>query len=130
MRQAKDIRYNLGVNSMMEALRRLFRKVIEEGSRYYSLFKLFFIFIEDYNRYRKYSLYNNSCFRKEKIETQMMLLSHSIEKGMSFEEKRQGWGKEKSIALCKIIKRYVKKYPLSEEVINALNVLNNYRNDD
>ena len=87
-------------------------------------------FIGDYFRYRKASLCHNEPFRRDKMNARLMLVGHSIEKGMSFESKKKNWGKEKVLQLCKMLVAYMQEYPVSEEVINCLNIINAYRLDD
>lgn len=61
-------------------------------SMYRMSFDLFAAFISDYNEYRishgkKYTLAND--------ERSILLLSHALEKGMSFTNKRSNWGGER-----------------------------------
>lgn len=96
-------------------------------SNEYALLKSY---IQDYMNYRKYSLMYKRPFTQDKFNARMMLVGHSLEKGMSFEKKKVGWGKEKAIRLCNLIDEYMKNYPVSDEMVNSLNILNAYRQDE
>lgn len=60
----------------------------------------------------------------------LMLTSHSLEKGMSFDNKKEGWGREKVLSLCNLLSNYLERYSVTEQAKNVLNILANYRNDD
>ena len=87
-------------------------------------------FIRDYFRYREASLCHDEPFRQDKMNARMMLIGHSLEKGMSFDSKKNNWGKEKALQLCDTISAYMQDYPISEEVISCLNILQAYRSDE
>ena len=92
-------------------------------------FKLFKAFIHDFFVYRKASINNGSLFKKDKMEGKILLLCHALEKGMSFEDKKENWGMEKSRTLCTLVEKYLYNYSMSDEIILSLNVLNAYRKD-
>ena len=115
---------------MFDIIKRAGWRIWGGGKYTLNITKILLVYIEDFSRYWKYSLYDTSSFKKEKIETQMMLIAHSLEKGMSFEVKKKGWGKEKALALGMLIRYYIDNYSLSEEVVNGLNILKNYQIDE
>lgn len=72
----------------------------------------------------------SSRYKISNLERKMLLLSHALEKGMTFKDKKNGWGKEKCIALCNCIGQYVNIInTLSDVLIYSINVINNYKCD-
>lgn len=82
-------------------------------------------FLSDYKKCMKYSL---ACRinTKDKHAAQIMLLMHSLEKGLSLPDKKEGFGKEKSAVLSRRIKSYIRKYGHCETTDTAINILNAY----
>jgi nitroreductase len=68
-------------------------------------------------------------FTKDKSDANIMLVMHSIEKGMSFSNKKQGWGSEKSERLTNLLERHISLFGIDNRVIVAINILNQYLND-
>lgn len=65
------------------------------------------------------------------LERKMLLLSHTLEKGMSFKVKKENWGGEKCKSLCILAERYIALGGgITDQFILALNVLNSYLHDD
>lgn len=115
----------------MKDLFKRMRKVIWEVVFYiYRDLQSLTAFIQDYLYYRRASLIHSSPFRQDKMRTQMMLLGHSLEKGMSFECKKEGYGREKAIQLCNLLLSYLSKYPLTDEATLSINILDAYRKDE
>lgn len=81
-----------------------------------------------------YVLYMRSHSRKftrERLECQMLLQSHALEKGMSLTDKRSSWGGVKALSLCENIEKYTASGGKVNEVfILSVNVLHKYRKDD
>ncbi|SDF44635.1 Nitroreductase [Bacteroidales bacterium KHT7] len=85
------------------------------------------LFINDYI-YLIRSLSNH--YNKSNLERQILLLSHALEKGMTFKEKKTGWGKEKCMTLCNYTEQYLTNNAiLSDVLIYSINIINNYKND-
>lgn len=59
----------------------------------------------------------------------IMLHMHGLEKGLSFSNKKQGWGKDKSLETANLIKQYIKKNGRNEVIEVAINILAAYIND-
>lgn len=92
--------------------------------------KLFQVYILDYFHYYKYSHGGLMETKRDYIETSILLNSHALEKGLSFENKKQNWGKEKASYLCKLVEMYTVSYNTINDIcILALNVLAKYKED-
>ena len=65
------------------------------------------------------------------IECKMLLLSHALEKGMAFKEKRKNWGGVKCKSLCNLTERYIALGGgITNQFTLTLNVLNSYSLDE
>lgn len=86
-----------------------------------NFFRIINIHIKDFFKEIKYcGFYNESSY---KVPWRILLLSHSIEKGLSIPEKRKNFGEDKAKDLCKYLKLYNKKedyvYNEGKSVINS-----------
>ncbi len=73
----------------------------------------------------------SSEFKEHQLKRDMMLLGHSLEKGMSFNKKKEGWGRDKALRLCELVKDYSNhQYDKSAEYVSVINILNAYKNDE
>lgn len=92
--------------------------------------RLWWAYMLDFAGYARYSLggLSFSC-RDERLRGQMMLLLHALEKGMSLAHKKQGWGAQKGLALCKAVEEYAKRNGADEYLSLAVSVLVRYRED-
>lgn len=88
--------------------------------------------LTDYiNDYRQLKRSHSDEFALANIERQMLLLSHTLEKGMSFKTKKANWGGVKCKSLCKLTERYIALGgDITNQFILTLNVLNSYTQDE
>lgn len=89
---------------------------------------LFYAFYLDFKKYLQHSLITPKP-TKEYAHARMMLLSHALEKGLSFEPAKIGFGKGKSEELFKIVSNFLKTNPNDEISTIALSVLDKYINN-
>lgn len=69
-------------------------------------------------------------YQASNLERNILLQCHALEKGMTFTEKKNNWGKDKCLALCKAIEGYTSITDTSNAIlIYAINTLKNYRSD-
>ena len=68
-------------------------------------------------------------YEDERTLTRILLLSHALEKGQMFTVKKDNWGKEKSIALCKYLNAYLIHNELNDICVNAINILRSFADD-
>lgn len=93
-----------------------------------NIFKLFRGFICDFYLYCK-AVYS-SKYQRQQLIRDMMLIGHSLEKGMFFKDKKQEWGQQKAVRLTRLIEKYYNcDYELCPEIISAVNILNAYKSD-
>jgi nitroreductase len=84
-------------------------------------------FIADYNLFVDA---HSHKYRLSDLECRILLLSHALEKGMCFVNKRQNWGGAKADSLIKLLKKYTALEGTSPEVITfSTNVLRAYTED-
>jgi nitroreductase len=85
-------------------------------------------YMSDFKRSVRYSL---SAIKNTKLHLQarIILNLHSLEKGLSFKNRKEGWGGEKAYNLAVLVDKYNKTYGVDEISINAINVLNEYLKD-
>lgn len=84
-----------------------------------------------YNDYLQLMKSHSQEFALSNLERQMLLISHTLEKGMSFDTKKHNWGGGKCAALCNIIDRYIALGgAITDQFILALNVVNCYTLDE
>lgn len=91
--------------------------------------------IDFYNRSRQFIAFF-SDFRilvlkkdsnaKEQKRTKIMLIMHSLEKGMSFTDTKRVFGTEKARHLCKLLNEFIKIYGRDDVCIIAINILHEY----
>jgi nitroreductase len=86
----------------------------------------------DKRRYKKYSsrMYADpSLLSYEEMEADIFFISHAIEKGLSLENRRTGFGKEKTKSLVSILEKYIERgYPKDSACFkNAVAVLTEYQ---
>lgn len=67
--------------------------------------------------------------KKDRSDAEIMLVMHALEKGMSFKQKKKGFGKEKSSALVDLLNRHILLFGVDRQVTVASNVLNCYLRD-
>ena len=84
-------------------IKKLFHRI---NSMYNMSFGLFAAFISDYNEYRTS---HSNKFTLANDERSILLLSHALEKGMSFTNKRPNWGGVKALTLCKASGYFINK---------------------
>ena len=66
---------------------------------------------------------------KDRSDAEIMLVMHALEKGLSFREKKTGFGKEKSSSLVDMLERHIGLYGIDSQVVVATNILDNYLKD-
>lgn len=105
-------------------IKKLFHRI---NSMYNMSFGLFAAFISDYNEYRTS---HSNKFTLANDERSILLLSHALEKGMSFTNKRPNWGGVKALTLCKALDSYIAHEGQKNEIFTlAINVLDRYSKD-
>jgi len=78
------------------------------------------IFIAFYRRYSRYSFTANRCVCFEQYEALIRKLYHSIEKGLSYKERRLGFGKDNIKTLISLLEKYVRDgYPIEADVYRS-----------
>lgn len=104
----------------MSKLRYLFKEL-------YLVITLFVSFVMDALFYIKHS--TNIIFNSDgKNDTRILLLIHSIEKGLSFRTKKEGFGKEKISALINLL-FYKSKIKNDDLIVLAINIIDKYFKD-
>lgn len=75
------------------------------------------------------TLFRGREFRLKYIESRMLVVAHSLEKGMSMKMVKRGFGVKKAKNLCYYIKRYLKEHPTSTcfALIESLGILKQYQ---
>ncbi|MFA4943129.1 MAG: nitroreductase family protein [Lentisphaeria bacterium] len=89
-------------------------------------------YLSDFVSYCKWSrtfLRDRAGDRLQKRRANMMLLIHSLEKGMSAATPKAGFGKEKSAMLLEMTERYIRDYGVDQYSRLALGVLHQYANN-
>ena len=120
-------------------MKRLFKVNYRVASTFYSIIKheikhlsvlisLFWNFLHDFWFYSKYSLTFNTN-SEDKSQAKIILLMHALEKGLSFKQKKDGWGGVKALQLSKYIVRHIQKYGKNRIVDISLSVLMAYLQD-
>jgi len=107
---------------------KIFRSIAGKMKRLLSLFPFAQAYFLDFLRYIKYSISLGATSQEQK-KTILLLLLHSLEKGMSFANKRHGYGKDKAKALLEGARDYSEKYGNDDALMLAMGVLNEYFND-
>ncbi len=110
---------------MKEKIKKIIIKYYFGNKEFISLFIAFLI---DFIRYAKFSLIGNPKFTKEYSHARMMLLSHSLEKGLSFTPFRKEFGKKNVENLIIEVNSFLDYYPSDEISTLTIGVLNSYYN--
>lgn len=98
--------------------------------------QLLYVYYDDYSRYRKYNFNKKSDkLNKKQLESRMIKTYHSIEKGLSYNNFRFGFGESNIYLIIDLLKVYEKKYDISDVFNFSISTLNNYltkhvKNDD
>ena len=81
-----------------------------------------------YNKkFQKYAFSNIKCKNKQQYEALITKLYHAIEKGLSYEDYRAGFGKNNVDQLMNLLEEYSKEYSVTEFFYEtALSTLNEY----
>lgn len=85
-------------------------------------------FLYDGYEYISYNIDGFKTTDKERIGSRILLVAHSLEKGMCFEKKKQNWGHAKSLGLIKLMRQY-SKWDKDDIFKLGLNVLFKYSKD-
>lgn len=83
-------------------------------------------FMYDFNRFRKWSSAVSGENTQEKMRARLILLIHSVEKGLSLEDVRLGFGFKNINMLIDFVKKYYVLYGYDYVVKMALDVLGAY----
>jgi nitroreductase len=87
---------------------------------------LLIAFYADFKRYAKFSLIGNPNFTKEYSHARMLLLSHSLEKGLSFTPIKNEFGKKNVENLIVEVNVFLDRFPCDEISDLTIGVLNSY----
>lgn len=109
-------------------MKNVIKRVKNFINKIFIIIRIYLVFIKDARYYLQYSLTLNAN-GKNKQNATILLLVHSLEKGMSFKLKKQGYGREKALYLMNCLDKYILKYDLDDTSILGLNVLDKYLND-
>jgi nitroreductase len=101
----------------------------ETVKRVLNRLEIFRCYLNDYKESIQHSL-TLGINSEDKSKAYLLLVMHGIEKGLSFEKKKPGWGGERASYLTKLIRDHLKKYTKSEVVVVAINVLEAYLSDE
>lgn len=81
----------------------------------------------DMLRYAKFSALIFAFDNRKKIESRILLLCHTLEKGMALPSPRLNYGRERIDLLLTIVDGYVDKYGFCDFVFLPINILNSYQ---
>lgn len=70
--------------------------------------------IAEYWRFSKQTVRCGMSKNPEKLLTEILMLTHALEKGFSMHDKKKGFGEKKLLQLVSLLNRYFKKYGYSE----------------
>ena len=70
--------------------------------------------IAEYWRFSKQTVRCGMSKNPEKLLTEILMLTHALEKGFSIHDKKKGFGEKKLLQLVSLLVRYFKKYGYSE----------------
>lgn len=89
--------------------------------------ELLYMYYDDYYRFRKYN-FNKKLdkLNKKQLESRLIKTYHSIEKGLSCNKFRYGFGESNIVLLINLLKVYEKKYGVSDVFNYSISTLNNY----
>jgi len=96
--------------------------------RLFTVYKIWIVCVYDFFYLLKYSL-SPLYSSKDKKLANIMLTTHSIEKGLSFNKKKSGWGKIKVLNLCRDVIEYYNLYGDDIRIQTAIDVLIEYQRD-
>lgn len=88
------------------------------------------LYLRDIRYAMKYSLFNQDEAKGQKLRALLLISIHGIEKGLSFEKKKENWGKQKVLRLVYLIEQYHKEFGEDEIFKMGINALNAYKNDE
>jgi nitroreductase len=97
-------------------------------SKVYTCFRTIRYFLID-ALYTMQNSKDNGKFTKDKSDANIMLLMHSLEKGMSFSNKKLGWGGKKAEQLVDLLIKHISLFEIDNQVVVALSILNQYLKD-
>ena len=74
------------------------------------------------------SLKNKSKFKKCHLESTILVVAHSLEKGLGMKKIRKGYGRKKAQNLCQYIDLYIKKYGINNKypLLESIGILKEY----
>lgn len=94
--------------------------------KYYFKYRIFFNYKYDRLRFETYGCPTRQFKNKEHLLSYIIMLYHSIEKGLSLPKPRPGFGKEKIKLLIININIYIDTYGSNSQIISALFAIENY----
>lgn len=90
--------------------------------------KISFSFFTDLRYYLRFSL-GQGLNSKDKGKASILLIVHSLEKGLSFQNKKDGFGAGKAKELITLIDAYIRRYGQDKVTSIAISVLDKYFKD-
>tara|TARA_B110000211_G_scaffold217383_1_gene261207 strand:+ start:710 stop:1702 length:993 start_codon:yes stop_codon:yes gene_type:complete len=108
-----------------EKIKKLIIKYYFGNKEFVSLLRAFLV---DFKRYAKFSLIGNPTFTKEYSHARMLLLSHSIEKGLSFSPIKNEFGKRNVENLIVEVNMFLDRFPCDETSDLTIGILKSYYN--
>lgn len=82
--------------------------------------------IYEYWRFATYCARANMSKNPEKLLTDILMISHALEKGLSIHEKKKGFGVAKLRTLVRGLQKYVCKYGYSDRILIPLSIADHY----
>lgn len=95
-------------------------------NRVVNFFRLLPLMLSEYITFSKGNARSNNSKNKEKELTEILMLSHAIEKGFSLPNLRKSFGIEKAQRLTTLIKKYIAKHGFDNSLIVPISVLRQY----
>lgn len=92
----------------------------------YNRFNQLLTFYSDF----QFLVRKKSSDAKELKKVKIMLLMHSLEKGISFTNTKRIFGTEKAQKLCCLVNDFISKYSRDEVCVIAINILNEYLSNE
>lgn len=84
------------------------------------------IMIREYKIFTKSNARSNKSHNKEKQLTEIMMLTHAIEKGFSLPNLRKSFGSEKALRLSCILKKFISKFGFEDSLKVPIALLKQY----
>lgn len=106
----------------------LLKRLKKNISRVILSLKISFSFFTDLRYYLRFSL-GQGLNSKDKGKASILLIVHSLEKGLSFQNKKDGFGGGKAKELITLIDAYIKRYGQDKVTSIAISVLDKYFKD-